>query len=377
MSLPHCSLQVRGQGNSNSPNRSDPCCATYRSKSQLCNALSAYFSLGYPNPRVVVIGQRRDIERFARYASELQPKPLSVETWIPLDTYSSCPSGSLRQKLVNFFGHSLRDGRQPVLCMEATDLVNRGNREVAAGSVMSVWVEWARQLGIPMLVCFHHPGLENSRSQSLLQAFPWVIAKGKVVSNSFFVPLCPARSEEPRYCHEKALKNIEELTSSVPANGELLLKASRLLHYYLGMRRVQNVIACLDGKDVGGIECTNHGMTVDLFPLRIPEYPSATIVVVWNKGMQPTPDDHHVIKETVEILSNRFGRCQQQSKFQRLQNITDQLLCSTSSLVLGMAKNGSISCVSGDDGDVDRYHPAFPGSISEPAPGHVFAREFD
>jgi len=304
--------------------------------------------LGHQRPQVAVIGQRRDIERFARYTTDLQPDRLCLDTWIPMDTYSSFPSGSLRQKLVNFFGHSFRNGRQPVLCLEATDLVNRGNREIAAGAVMSVWVEWARELGIPILACFHHPGLENSRSLSLLQPFPWVIAKGKVVSNSYFVPLCPARSGDPRYCRRKVLENLEELVNSNPANGEILSRASRLLHYYLGVRRVQTVIACLEGEEVGDIECTEHGMTVDLYPLRIPGYPNATIVVAWNKGAQQSPDDQHVITETVSILSNRFGTCQQQARFQRLQHITDQLLCSTSCLVLGMAKNGSMSAVSGD-----------------------------
>jgi signal transduction histidine kinase/ActR/RegA family two-component response regulator len=351
MSLPSCSIQAQHQADRQVRQLSDPICASYRSKSQCQQVMSTYLQMGHQSPRFVVIGQRRDLERFSRYAMELRSEQMQVDTWIPLDMYSTFPSKSLQRKLENLFAKIREGGSQPVLCMEATDFVNRWHRETATDAVMAAWVEWTQRLGVSMLALFHHPGLENCKSLSLLQPFPMTISKGKHEINPHFVPQCPARSEEPRYCQKKIIGNLENLANSVPVNGDLLRQASRLLHYYIGLHRANTVVACLEPTEIGNIEISNHNGAFNLFPLDIPGHPNAAIVVMWNKGAKVSPDDQHLLQEAVKILSQRFCAWRSDAQFRRMKNMTERLLRSTSSLVLGMADDGSISTVSGNTCD--------------------------
>ncbi|KPL06194.1 hypothetical protein AMJ86_09520 [bacterium SM23_57] len=365
ISLAHhtCPLQATGLKSRQQPGFSDPICSSYRTKLQLNDAIRKYLKLGIRESRIAVIGQRKDIERVARFTSDPQQAGIAFDTWIPLNTYSSLPGKSINRKLEGFFTACRDEQKQPVLFMEATELVSRWNLETSMGAVMFEWVEWARNQGIPMLVLFHHSGIEHLPAISLLQPFSWAVIKGKFWNNPYHVPQCPVLKDQPRHCDKVVLSNIQRLIKSGPTDQNMLNKITRLIHYYLGPRRVKEVIARLDlDKDL--YQFGNQIQeSIDRFPLDIPDHPNATITVVWNKNVRKYPNDFHLVNEAIDVLSNSYKSWLQKKRTSRLQHIVNNVVHSARCHVIGMEKDGTLEVITGESSlsefgeDIIEYFP--------------------
>ena len=99
ISLAHhsCPLQARGLKSRQQPGFSDPICSSYRTKLQLNDAIRKYMKLGNRESKIAVVGQRKDIERVARFTSDPKHADISFDTWLPLNTYSSLPGKSINK----------------------------------------------------------------------------------------------------------------------------------------------------------------------------------------------------------------------------------------------------------------------------------------
>ena len=303
--------------------------------------------LGNRESKIAVVGQRKDIERVARFTSDPKHADISFDTWLPLNTYSSLPGKSINRKLEGFFTTCRDEHKRPILFMEATELVNRWNLETSVGGVMSEWVEWARSQSMPMLVLFHHSGIEHLPAISLLQPFSWAVVKGKFWNNPYYVPQCPIQKDQPRHCEKVLLSNIQRLVKSGPADQNILNKVTQLIHYYLGPRRVKEILARLNlDKNLFQIDNQIEG-SIDRFPLDIPDHPNATITVIWNKNVRKHPNDFRLVNEAIEILSNSYNSWLQKKRTSRLQHIVNSVVPSSRCHVIGMEKDGTLEVITG------------------------------
>jgi signal transduction histidine kinase/CheY-like chemotaxis protein len=343
-----CPLQAQGSGNQKAPSLADPVCACYRTRRQLQDGLSKFGELAGGKLKVAVLGQRRDMERVARFTGDGGRFHDQVCDWIPLNTYSALPGEALQSRLEGFFTSGAECGGQRVLVLEATGHLRRWSREIPEGVLLFEWVKWARERAIPLCVLLHRPAISQFHAVSMLMPFPWLIIKGKFWDNACHVPLCPVCGDRAVGCQRLLLKNINRLTRNSPVNQETLHRVSQMLHYYFGCHRVRSVALSLDpGR--GHQSCDRAGdAATDCFPLVLSQHPRAAVSVVWRNGEEKHPDDFRMIHDAVEIVAKRYEAWQENVRLRGLQRVMDRVVVSCQCHVLGIRDNGSLVLVSGD-----------------------------